>query len=74
MQENFPDYYVVIAKNFKRLRKANNLSQEKFAERISCSREFISRVENYHEKVSLQMLLETARAFDVRPEYFFNID
>lgn len=72
MQENFPDYYIIIANNFKKLRQANNLSQEKFAEKISCSREFISRVENYHEKVSLQMILETAKAFDTNPEYFFN--
>ena len=71
MQESISDYYTVIANNFKKLRLANKLSQEKFAEKISCSREFISRVENYHERVSLQMILETARLFNVNPEYFF---
>lgn len=71
MQENFPNYYNIIADNFKRLRQSNKLSQEKFAEKLSCSREFISRVENYHEKVSLQMLLDASKIFKVVPEYFF---
>lgn len=71
MQENFPDYYNIIANNFKKLRQDNKLSQEKFAEKISCSREFISRVENYHEKVSLQMLIDTSKVFNITPEYFF---
>ncbi len=73
MQEEFSDYYHIIANNFKRLRLTANLSQEKFAEKLSCSREFISRVENYHEKVSLQMLLDAAKCFKVKPEYFFEI-
>lgn len=71
MLKSISDYYIVIANNFKKLRQAEKLSQEKFAEKLSCSREFISRVENYHERVSLQMILEAAKLFNVTPEYFF---
>ena len=65
------NYYNIIAQNIKKLRKSSKLSQEKFAEKLNCSREFISRVENYHERLSLNMLLQVAEIFKVNPSSFF---
>ena len=56
-------YHDIIAQNIKRLRIEAKLSQEAMAEKLSCSREFISRVENRREKVSLNMLLKIADLF-----------
>ena len=70
MQDFIDKYNKIIAKNFKNLRINNNLSQEKFAERINCSREYVSRVENYKEKLALQRILEISYKFNVSPDYF----
>ena len=53
------------------MRIAAKLSQEKMAENLSCSREFISRVENKKERVSLNMLLKIAELFNVNPSDLF---
>ena len=57
MENNETQYYNIISVNIKKLRTAAKLSQEKMAENLNCSREFISRVENKKERVSLNMLL-----------------
>lgn len=71
MQEKIVDYYKVIAKNVKIVRKQANLSQEKFAESINCSREYISRLENNREKISLALLLLISKIYNKNPEEFF---
>lgn len=72
MQEYEVMYHKIISANVKKLRKSLNLSQEDFAEKINCSREFISRVENLKEKVSLKMILRLSELFKVNPKYFFD--
>lgn len=72
MQAKNIDYYKIIADNIKKLRLNLKLSQEQFAEKISCSREYISRLENYKEKISLQLLIKIALLFDKTPQEFFN--
>ena len=67
-------YHKIISANIKKLRKGAKLSQEEFAEKLNCSREFISRVENLKEKVSLKMLLLMSELFKVNPKYFFDED
>ncbi len=64
-------YHAIISANIKKLRKSAKLSQESMAEKLSCSREFISRVENRKEKVSLNMLLKIADLFHVSPGKLF---
>lgn len=73
MQEDISKYYKVIAENIKELRLALNLSQEKFAESISCSREYISRLENNKEKISLALLLKISQKYSYLPEEFFKL-
>lgn len=64
-------YHKIIAENLKALRKEHKLSQEKMAEKVGCSREFISRVEHHKEKISLKMLLKISYIFKRNPEAFF---
>ncbi len=71
MQEYEVMYHKIISANIKRLRKAAKLSQENLAEKLGCSREFISRVENNRERISLRMLLHLSKIFDYSPTVFF---
>ena len=59
MQEYEVMYHRTIAANIKKLRKNAKLSQEQFAEKLNCSREFVSRVENLKEKVSLKKAIDS---------------
>lgn len=72
MENNDTQYYDIISANIKKLRTEAKLSQEKMAEKLNCSREFISRVENKKERVSLNMLLKIAELFNVNPKDLFN--
>lgn len=71
MQEYEVMYHRIIAARIKKLRKNAKLSQEQFAEKVNCSREFVSRVENLKEKVSLKMILKLSYLFNINPKYFF---
>ncbi len=71
MKNNENKYHDIISVNIRKLRTAAKLSQEAMAEKLSCSREFISRVENRKEKVSLNMLIKIAELFDTNPSEFF---
>ena len=64
--------YHKIASEIKKLRKNAKLSQEDLAEKLNCSREFISRVENDKEKVSLKMIFTLSEVFNVSPKIFFD--
>ena len=64
--------YHKIAQTLKKLRKASNFSQEELAEKLGCSREFVSRIENSHENISLKMLFQLSEVFNVSPKIFFD--
>ncbi|MDO5437044.1 MAG: helix-turn-helix transcriptional regulator [bacterium] len=64
-------YHKIIAGNVRVMRKKAKFSQEKLAELLGCSREFISRVENNKEKLSLRMVLKLSFIFKMPPENFF---
>lgn len=72
MKNKSVKYHDVIAKNIRKLRTQAKLSQETLAEGVGCSREFISRIENFKEKVSLNMLLKVAEMFKINPAELFN--
>ncbi len=71
MEEFELNYHGIISENIKKLRVKAKLSQEALAEKLNCSREFISRVENKRERISLNMLLKIARLFSVNPSSLF---
>ncbi len=70
MQEEFSKFYKIISDNIKKLRKETGLSQEKFAETVGCSREYISRLENYHEVAGLDFILNLATIYNKEPDSF----
>ena len=70
MQEKFSKYYKIISDNIKNVRKETKLSQEKFAETVGCSREYISRIENYHEVAGLDFILNIATTYNKEPDSF----
>ena len=71
MENQEAKYHEIISVNIRKLRRAAKLSQESMAQKLSCSREFISRVENKREKISLNMLLKIANLFNVNPSKLF---
>lgn len=71
MENKEKKYYDIISANIKKLRTTAKLSQEAMAEKLNCSREFISRVENGKERVSLNMLLKISAIFKVNPSNMF---
>ena len=70
MQEKFLKYYKIISDNIKKLRKETGLSQERFAEIVGCSREYINRLENYHEVAGLDFILNLATIYNKEPDSF----
>lgn len=71
MQEYEVTYHKIISDNIKKLRTKAKLSQEALAEKLNCSREFISRVENKKERISLNMMLKIANIFEINPSSLF---
>lgn len=64
-------YLNIIANNLKSLRKRLKLTQEDFAEKLGCTREFISRIENHKENLSLRMILKVSFVFKLDPMELF---
>ena len=70
MKEINHKYHNIISDNIKRLRLKFKMSQEKLAEQMGCSREFVSRVENKRERISLNMMFKLSKIFNINPTLF----
>ena len=53
-----------LGKNIARYRQAKGLSQEKLAELVDLSREYVTRVENGQKNISLKKLFAIADALE----------
>ena len=62
----------IISRYIKEIRESKGLTQEMLAEMVGCSREFINRIENRKEDISLKMLLKLAQVFELNPQEFFD--
>lgn len=71
MEKYESNYHSIISDNIKKLRTKEKMSQEALAEKLNCSREFISRVENKKERISLNMMLKIAQLFKINPSNLF---
>jgi transcriptional regulator with XRE-family HTH domain len=71
MQEFEQKYLNILSQKLRILRENAGLSQEVMGEKVDCTREFINRVENRKEDVSLKMLLKLAYVLNVSPQTFF---
>lgn len=56
---------ILLGKNIAKYRKEKYLSQEKLAEMVNLSREYITRVENGQKNISLKKLFAIADALEV---------
>ncbi len=55
----------ILGQNIAKFRKAKNLSQEKLAELVDLSREYITRVERGQKNISLKKLFAITDALEV---------
>lgn len=60
-----------IGKNIRIVRKSKNLSQEKLAELVGVSRNYIGMIERAEINVPTKTLIEIAIALNVHPKIFF---
>ena len=63
--------YKNIGKNLKRIRLANNISQEKLSEILNVNSKFIGHVERFERYISLKKLIEIAEYFNTPIKEFF---
>lgn len=54
--------FIMARMELRRLRKENNLSQEKLAQKMKVKREFISRIESGNQNITLETLFRIAQA------------
>jgi len=55
----------LVGRNFARLRKASDLTQEQVAERANLSQQYISDLENGKRNPTVETLFDIAQAFGV---------
>ncbi len=60
---------MTINKRVKEIRKSNDLTMEKFGERIGVTKSTISNIENENRNVTEQMFKSICREFNVREEW-----
>lgn len=65
------DYYR-IGQRIRKIRKAHGLSQEDLAEKVDISVTHMSHIETGNTKLSLQVLVDIARALEVRTDDLLN--
>jgi transcriptional regulator with XRE-family HTH domain len=56
------------------LRKAEDITQERLAESVGCSTEYISRIERGLVSPSFETIARLAEALNVRPHALFDFD
>lgn len=64
-------YQKKLGKNIKDIRKNKGLSQEKLAELINKTRNYIGMVERAEINVPTSVIFELAKALNVKPKEFF---
>ena len=67
-------YLKKIGKNIKNARKDKNLSQEKLAEMIGKTRNYIGMVERAETRPSVCALIDIAKALEVEPKVFWDFN
>ncbi len=63
---------MTLGQRIKEIRKDNNLTQKEFADRISVSRPFISRMESDKEKPSVSLMKLIASSFGVELDWIMH--
>lgn len=64
--------YVKLGLKIKKIRQSKGITQDTLAEIVSCNTSHISNIENFHTKVSLNVLLAIANALDTSIDYLLS--
>ena len=67
-------YLKCIGKNIKNIRRSKKISQEKLAELIGKSRNYVGMVERAELNIPAGMLINIALALKTHPKEFFDMD
>lgn len=67
------EYLKKVGKNIKLVRKSEKISQEKLAEKIGVSRNYIGMIERGEINVPTKTLIILAKALNVHPKIFLDI-
>jgi XRE family transcriptional regulator, regulator of sulfur utilization len=68
----FSDPKVMFGKRVKALRQKLGMTQEELAHRAHLHRNYVSLLERGHRGISLDTILEVAKALGVKPAKLFN--
>ena len=70
----FDKFKKCIGLKIKSYRCASGLTQEMLAEKIDCSVNYLSLVENGHKNISLNMIYRISKALDVNASKIFDVE
>ncbi len=68
------EYLKKVGKNIKLARKSEKISQEKLAEKIGVSRNYIGMIERGEINIPTKTLIILAKALNVHPKIFLDIE
>ncbi len=61
-----------LGKNIRYIRKSKNLSQEKLAELIKKTRNYVGMIERAEINIPASVIFDIAKALNVKPKVFFD--
>lgn len=68
------EYLKKVGKNIKLARKSEKISQEKLAEKVGVSRNYIGMIERGEINIPTKTLIILAKALNVHPKIFLDIE
>lgn len=71
---DFEQYKKRIGLKIKYYRKLRDMTQAVFAEKLSCTENYISFIENGHKNISLKMIYKISNALQISASKIFDIE
>lgn len=71
---NFEQFKKRIGLKIKYYRKLKDLTQGSLSEKISCTENYLSLIENGHKNISLKMVYKISNALNISAAKFFDIE
>lgn len=66
-------YFVLLGRKLRKLRKGLGMNQGEVALQVRCSQSTISNAENARQAISIPLVLELAKFFEVEPSWLFSM-
>lgn len=71
---DFEQYKKRIGLKIKYYRKLRDMTQAVFAEKLNCTENYISFIENGHKNISLKMIYKISNALEISASKIFDIE